>query len=166
MCYHVNVSSCNTNITTEELWWSVRRRDFGRPVRFFLWMMLHDGYMVGRHWKHINGCEDRVLSKCKECNTEESMEHILTMCDAPGQELVWNLARNIWRKKTNSELVITKGTIMSCGVQPPTAYRSAAKRDMERFRQILVSESAHSEREIEQRWLSALNRRLRTDCLL
>ncbi len=111
------------------------------------------------------------------------MDHILTTCDAPGQEIIWTLARNIWRKKTKSELIITKGTIMSCGVQPATAHRSPTKRTTELFRRILLSESAHliwrlrnervinkrqpySENEISQCWLGALNRRLRMDCLL
>ncbi|KAK0468584.1 hypothetical protein IW261DRAFT_1346022, partial [Armillaria novae-zelandiae] len=169
--------------TAEELWRSVRRRDFSRPVYFFLWMLVHGGYTVGHHWKHITGCEDRVL--CKECNVEDSMDHIFTKCDAQGQETMWDLARSIWRKKTQSELVITNGTIMSCGIQPPSTHGSATKRATEIFRRILISQSAHqiwkmrndcqlcqnerrlySEREIVQRWLSALNRRLRTDCLL
>ncbi len=120
---------CGTDITTEELWRSIQCHDFGRPVRYFLWMLVHDGYTVGQHWKHISDCEERV--QCKECGVEESMDHILTMCDAPGQEIIWTLARNIWRKKTKSELIITKGTIMSCGMQPATAHRSPTKRTTE-----------------------------------
>ncbi|KAK0471380.1 hypothetical protein IW261DRAFT_1553545 [Armillaria novae-zelandiae] len=165
----------------EEFWRSIRRKEFNRSARYFLWMVAHDGYTVGYHWKHIKGCEERAV--CKECSTEESMDHILTTCEAPGQDEVWNLAKGIWKQKTGLDLVITKGIIMACGVQPPEAHRSPKRRASERFRRILISESAHliwkmrndrvinekqpySEREIEQRWLSAMNRRLRTDCLL
>ncbi|PBK79711.1 hypothetical protein ARMGADRAFT_1100209, partial [Armillaria gallica] len=61
--------------------------------------------------------------------------------------------------------------------------RSQTKRGTERFRQILISESAHliwkmqnervvndkphhTAREIEQRWLHAMNRRMKLDCIL
>lgn len=74
---------CQAEITVEQLWISVRWKDFNRSACFFLWMLLHDGYVIGRHWRHINGCEDRV--ECKECNTKENMDHILTKCEAPGQ---------------------------------------------------------------------------------
>ncbi|KAK0478879.1 hypothetical protein IW261DRAFT_1551551 [Armillaria novae-zelandiae] len=133
-------------------------------------MTLHDGYVVGRHWKHINGCEDRI--ECRWCGTEESMDHILTQCDAPGQ-----------KEKTKTDLVITKGLIMSCGIQPPSVRGNRTKKGTERFHRILISESAHliwkmrndrvinnkdnyTMREIEQRWLHAMNCRMRLDCLL
>jgi hypothetical protein len=32
------------------------------------------------------------------------MEHILTKCEAPGQEIVWDLASELWRLKTGDEL--------------------------------------------------------------
>ncbi len=97
-------------------------------------MLVHDGYTVGRHWKHISDCEERV--QCKECGVEESMDHILITCEAPGQEIIRTLAHNIWRKKTKSELIIMKGTIMSCGMQPaqPTeAPRRGPQNDLEGF---------------------------------
>ncbi|PBK79710.1 hypothetical protein ARMGADRAFT_1100206 [Armillaria gallica] len=73
---------CGVEITREQLWISIRRKEFNRSARFFMWMLLHDGYTVGRHWKHINGCEDRI--DCQPCGIEENMTHILTGCDAPG----------------------------------------------------------------------------------
>ncbi|SJL00669.1 uncharacterized protein ARMOST_03982 [Armillaria ostoyae] len=172
---------CQVEITREQLWISIRRRDFNRSAHFFLWMLLHDGYTVGRHWRHISGCEDRI--ECQVCNTEENMDHILTQCDAPGQNEVWNLAQRLWKQKTGLDLVITKGIIMSCGIQPPDTHKSLTKRGTERFRRLLVSESAHliwkirndrvinersnyTPREVEQRWLNAMNRRMRLDCTL
>ncbi|KAK0468577.1 hypothetical protein IW261DRAFT_1346029, partial [Armillaria novae-zelandiae] len=148
---------CRTDITTEELWRS---------------MLVHNGYIVGQHWKHISGYEERM--QYKEYGIKESMDHILTTSDALGQEIIWMLACNIWRKKIKSELIITKGTIISCGMQPAMTHRSATKRTTEQFRRIPISESAHliwrlrnecminerqpySENEISQRWLSTLN---------
>ncbi|KAK0477372.1 hypothetical protein IW261DRAFT_1551970 [Armillaria novae-zelandiae] len=150
-------------------------------ARFFLWMLLHDGYNVRHHWKHIQGCEAKGM--CQVCNVEESMDHILTTCQATGQGKVWALARELWRQKTKSELIIMKGIIMSCGVQPPESHRSTAKNATERFRCILISESAHliwkirndciindraqyTSKEIVQRWSSTMNRRMKLDCIL
>ncbi|KAK0432570.1 hypothetical protein EV421DRAFT_2000587 [Armillaria borealis] len=152
---------CEVEITVEQLWISIR-------------MLIHDGYVVGHHWRHINGCEDRV--ECQRCNTEESMDHILTKCDAPGQSEVWSLAQQLWKQKTGTELVITKGIIMSCSVQPLNTYKK-------RFHRILISESAHliwkirndrvinersshTSREITQRWSHMMNRQMRLDCIL
>ncbi|KAK0470844.1 hypothetical protein IW261DRAFT_1553664 [Armillaria novae-zelandiae] len=125
---------CRVEITREEL-------DLNRSACFFLWMVVHDGYIVRRHWKHINSCEDRI--ECKKCGTEESMDHILTRCDAPGQREVWELAKRLWQQKTKTDLIITKGLIMSCGIQPPSVHRSHSRKGIERFCRILISESAH-----------------------
>ncbi len=38
---------CQAEITVEQLWILVRWKDFNRSARFFLWMLLHDGYVVG-----------------------------------------------------------------------------------------------------------------------
>ncbi|PBK86318.1 hypothetical protein ARMGADRAFT_940913 [Armillaria gallica] len=163
---------CQAEITAEQLWILVRWKDFNRSACFFIWMLLHDGYVVGHHWRHINGCEDTF--ECKECNTEENMDHILTKCEAPGQREIWDLAQQLWKQKTGSNLVITKGTIMSCSIQLPNMHRSRNKQATERFRRTLISESAHliwkirndciiNERpnytlhEIEQRWSHAIN---------
>ncbi|PBK59451.1 hypothetical protein ARMSODRAFT_854379, partial [Armillaria solidipes] len=75
-----------------QLWTSVRRRGFNRSALFFLWMLLHERYTVGRH---ISSCEDKF--ECRACNTEENMDHILTKCDAPGQNEVWVLAQRLWK---------------------------------------------------------------------
>ncbi len=132
---------CKAEITREQLWRSIRRKDFNRSARFFLWMLLHNSYVVGHHWKHIDGCEDRI--KCQECGTEENMDHILTKCDAPGQREIWELTQQLWKQKTKTNLIVTKGLIMSCGIQPPNVHRSQSRKGTERLCQILVSESAH-----------------------
>ncbi|KAK0491319.1 hypothetical protein IW261DRAFT_1413646 [Armillaria novae-zelandiae] len=77
------------------------------------------------------------------CNMEESMEHILTKCEATSQNEIWTLANKLWKQKTKSELTITKGVIMACGIPTPESHRNAAKQATERFQLILISESAH-----------------------
>lgn len=103
--------------------------------RYFLWMLLHDGYKVRNHWDKTDGLEHQGI--CPVCETGETMKHILTECDAPRQALVWNLVSNLWRKKTGEDLRPTTGEIMACG-----AIQRSSKGET-RFYRILVSEAAH-----------------------
>ncbi len=122
---------CEAEVLRKQLWYSIRKKDFTRSVRYFMWMLIYDAYNVGNHWKHIPGCETRAT--CQTCGTEENMGHILTQCSAPGQEDIWRLADQMWRGKTGNELQISKGTIMSCGIQPPETHKTAAARGKERL---------------------------------
>ncbi|PBK59858.1 hypothetical protein ARMSODRAFT_966567 [Armillaria solidipes] len=139
---------CSTEVIREQLWASIRRKEFNRTARFFMWMLLHDGCTVGWHWKHIS---------------EESMDHILTGCDAPGQREIWGLAQQIWRQKTKTDLTITKGIIMSCGILISESAHLIWKMRNDR---VINDKPHHTAREIEQRWTHALNRRMKLDCIL
>ncbi|KAJ7161386.1 hypothetical protein C8R43DRAFT_1063516 [Mycena crocata] len=160
-----------------KIWMSTRHKDISRSIRFFLWMLIHDGYKVGHHWTHIPGHEEK--QECSHCGAGviESMEHILTRCEAPGQEIIWDLASELWRKKTDEDLRPTVGQIMACGaIDKGTPGKT-------RLYRILVSESAHlvwrlrnerviqekgpaSAREVHNRWLKAVNNRLQIDCAM
>ncbi|KAF8999235.1 hypothetical protein BDZ89DRAFT_1082805, partial [Hymenopellis radicata] len=118
---------CDAEVSPEQLWLSIRRKDFSRSAKYFLWMLLHDA----------------TTAQCQECGEIESMEHILTKCATPGQREVWDLASQMWRRKTGSPLQVEVGDIMSCGVQPPNMHKRATTRGEERMRRILISESAH-----------------------
>ena len=153
-----------------------QHKDVSRSIRFFLWMLIHDGYKVGRYWERIPGHEFK--GTCSRCGIAESMKHILTECELPGQEEVWELASEIWHKKTGEDLPKpTTGQVMACA--------AIKRRDAgtTRFFRILVSESAHliwrlrcerviqqkppaSLREIQNRWLRSINNRLGIDCAL
>ncbi|KAJ6503929.1 hypothetical protein C8R45DRAFT_754723, partial [Mycena sanguinolenta] len=74
----------------KQLWRAIRHKDVSRSVRFFLWMLLHDGYKVGDDWDKIQGHEYK--STCPKCGTVESMDHILTKCEENGQKQIWELA--------------------------------------------------------------------------
>ncbi|KAJ7631509.1 hypothetical protein B0H17DRAFT_962323 [Mycena rosella] len=155
------------------LWKSTKHKDVSRSIKFFLWMMIHDGYKIGRHWEKIEGHEHKAT--CNKCGTTETMEHILTKCDAPGQREVWKLASELWELKTGAALAKpTTGQIMAC---------AAIKRGdvgTTRLFRILVFESAFliwrlhcerviqekdlaSAREIHNRWLKTINNRLGLD---
>ncbi|KAJ7855652.1 hypothetical protein B0H14DRAFT_2754529 [Mycena olivaceomarginata] len=65
------------------------------------------------------------------------MGHILTRCDAPGHEKVWELASQLWRKKTGEDMEPTFGEILACGVIKKKS------RGESRLYRVLLSESAY-----------------------
>ncbi|KAJ7666313.1 hypothetical protein B0H17DRAFT_846351, partial [Mycena rosella] len=80
------------------VWKSMKHKDISRSIRFFLWMIIHGGYKIGRHWEKIEGHEFKAA--CVKCGTTGSMEQILTKCETPGQEEIWELASELWELKT------------------------------------------------------------------
>lgn len=124
-----------------QIWKSVRHKDISRSIRYFLWMVIHEGYTLGDQWKHFKGFEDR--GPCKRCGVPESMEHILTKCDENGQEIVWNLVSQLWEMRTKTEMRPLIGEIMVCGLikKGPTPDKTDA--GTSRLYRILISESAH-----------------------
>ncbi|KAJ6459390.1 hypothetical protein C8R47DRAFT_1022598 [Mycena vitilis] len=159
-----------------KIWRSTKHKDVSRSIRFFLWMMIHDGYKIGRHWTNITGHEEK--ENCHKCGITESMEHILTKCEVSGQKEIWELASELWKMKTGEDLPVpTKGQVMAC------AAMKRGNTGTSRLYRILVSESAHliwklrnerviqgkepaSEREIHNRWLKTINNRLAMDSTL
>ncbi|KAJ7721944.1 hypothetical protein DFH07DRAFT_1007291, partial [Mycena maculata] len=159
-----------------KIWSATRHKDFGRNIRYFLWMLIHDAYYMGFHWKDMPGHDYK--EKCQKCGVTESMElHILTKCEARGRKQVWDLASEAWQLKTGQDLSPTPGEIMACGTI------TKGNTGETRLYRILVSESAFliwclrnarvigskgepSEREIRNRWLRIVNNRIALDCAL
>ncbi|KAE9383061.1 hypothetical protein BT96DRAFT_961108 [Gymnopus androsaceus JB14] len=81
------------------IWKSIRHKDFSRPFRYFLWMTIHNGYKVGDYWRNILAMEH--CAECHHCRCDESMEHILLECKAPGQAKIWELTEDLWNEKKN-----------------------------------------------------------------
>ncbi|KAJ7610555.1 hypothetical protein DFH06DRAFT_1246080 [Mycena polygramma] len=157
------------------MWGSLKNKDISRNIRFFMWMLIHDGYKVGHHWLHITGFEHQ--GRCSSCGVTESMKHILTQCQEPGQEQVWSLASELWKLKTGHTMQPAMGDIMACGAAEKSGTGAS------RLFRIVVSESAHliwklrnervignkgtaSTREIHNRWCKSINNRLALDCAL
>ncbi|KAJ7673161.1 hypothetical protein DFH06DRAFT_1359054 [Mycena polygramma] len=149
-----------------KIWKSTKHEDLSRSIRFFLWMLVHDGYKVGNHWLQIPGHEEK--GECTRCGQTKTMDHVLTKCEVAGQKEVWELASELWQMKTGQELAKpTTGQIMAC------AAIKKKDKGTTRFFRILVSESAHliwkepaSINEIQNRWLKTINNRLGLDCAL
>jgi ribonuclease HI len=70
----------------KQIWRSIKHKDLGRSVRFFLWMLIHDAYEVGRYWTKIGGSEWKGI--CPKCGVVENMEDILTECQENGQKQI------------------------------------------------------------------------------
>ncbi|KAJ8483081.1 hypothetical protein ONZ45_g14728 [Pleurotus djamor] len=71
------------------IWRAAKHKDFSRQTRFFIWMSIHNAYKIGEYWTRVV-TDERYASRgeCKHCNDiTEDMAHILTFCEAPGQQL-------------------------------------------------------------------------------
>ncbi|KAF9001722.1 hypothetical protein BDQ17DRAFT_1244200, partial [Cyathus striatus] len=101
--------------TNSKIWNSTRLKKIqNKRTRNFLWKAAHDIHKCGKFWKHLNGLEHRA--HCPECNTEETLEHILTECKASGQEVVWKLTQQLLRMKNIQWEDISFGSIIGCGL--------------------------------------------------
>ncbi|KAF7367382.1 DNA polymerase epsilon catalytic subunit [Mycena sanguinolenta] len=70
----------NNEVPTEkDIWRATRHKDFSRNIRFFMWMLVHGGYKVGDHWKHIPGHEEKRT----------------------WQEQIWDMASELWQKENS-----------------------------------------------------------------
>jgi hypothetical protein len=171
--------------TEENIWKSMRHKDLSRECRHFLYRVMHDSYMVGSHWDRPSFKDElqaRKNCRHKNCGGEDTLEHILFYCEAPGREKVWNLAKALWEKKAPTEQMWPGiGMVLSCGLarfETPTGERNYGA---ERLYRILVSESAKliwnlrlervipekdetlTDVEIEARWYKVMNERLSLD---
>ncbi|KAJ7839277.1 hypothetical protein B0H13DRAFT_1650266, partial [Mycena leptocephala] len=124
--------------SVEQVWRSVRNKDISRSIRFFLWMVIHEGYALGDRWKHFSGYEDR--GECKHCGIPEDIGHILTRCDASGQDMAWDLVSELLHLETGAELRPTMGEIIACRL---IEKGTTANAGTTRLFRIVVSESAH-----------------------
>ena len=175
------------NETDASIWRNLRNAAVRPLVQQFLFKTTHNAYMVGKYWENIRGFEDR--GTCATCNTQESMSHILTECNAPPTHLIWNHAKNVWPYDNIRWPEIDLGIIIGCGslhLLTNNAPRENDQQNAEKIRQgptcllqILISEAAyliwamrcertmqgktHNANEIKGRWLRSINERLTTD---
>ncbi|KAJ7725397.1 hypothetical protein B0H16DRAFT_1332721, partial [Mycena metata] len=103
--------------TDGQIWRSIRHQDITRTTRDFLWRCLHQAYKVGEHWRNIPTYEHYA-----NCQVDEPMEHILLECDAPGREVLWNLAQELWEKKGYAWPEMNYGSVFACGLVDETAH--------------------------------------------
>src|ERR1700679_106567 len=104
---------CGAQETNETIWKSLRKNVLRTRVKQFLYKTMHQAYMIGAIWRHIPGYEHRHL--CITCNAEDSMQHILTECNALTRRKVWKLAQRTWPHAPEFWPNINLGTILGTG---------------------------------------------------
>ncbi|KAJ6571139.1 hypothetical protein B0H19DRAFT_1218947 [Mycena capillaripes] len=171
--------------TDAEIWQSICNPDISRTTRDFLWRCMHQAYKVGDHWRNIPTYEHWAI--CQHCQVDETMEHILVECEAPGREQLWNLARKLWEMKGLQWPEINMGRIFACGLADIENAQGRRDKAASRLYRIVISETAHqiwnlrckrviergsdpskyfSEAELHNKWLHCINSRLRIEILL
>ncbi len=86
-----------THIYDETIWISLRAKHVSRQISHFLWMAMHDGYMIGTHWLRPKMPPDlQKRAFCEICGECETMTHIVLECNAVGQTTVWGLLKDLW----------------------------------------------------------------------
>jgi ribonuclease HI len=169
----------------DKIWKSIRNKVITRSIRIFLWKCLHGAHRCGAFWNRIPTYEHRA--NCPTCNVEETMEHILINCTAPGQQTIWHLTQALWLMGYNTWPTPTYGTILACGLANFKNDNGTILHGQNRLFSILISESAHliwklrcerriqngddpeklpSEAEVHNRWVSTINKRLLLDQLM
>jgi ribonuclease HI len=161
---------------------AARGKDILPRTAQFLWKSLHNAHKVGHYWTHIPDCEERAV--CRTCGTEEDLEHILTQCESPGQEIIWREVENIWSKKNNKWLTPSLGLILGCGLAEFHTVDGKKDEGAGRLYRILMSEAAYliwkirnehvinrdgepaTEQEIINKWYYHINYRLKVDTTL
>jgi len=84
------------------------------------------------------------LKKEESCRVEDSMEHILTECDVPGQGLIWNLTKALWLKKQGSwPNRLNMGNIIGCSLIEVKSQDGEHQTGAERLYRIIMSEAAY-----------------------
>ena len=157
---------------------AAQHKDLSRQTRYFIWRLLHDAFRVGRWWNNIPECGDRALYQ--ECRIEESMEHILFRCDAPGRQIIWEMTIKLLKDKTGEEPLLTIGTLMACCMMPVYDENHKPRPASSRLKRILIAEAArtiwkitcdrvidndpnfgrkHTIKEMMSRWMLAINKR-------
>lgn len=148
------------------IWRLMRSKDISRNIRDFLWKATHNALKVGDFWRNIPGYDDRAT--CQVCGETDTMEHILTECEAPGREIDWRLATALWNKKYEGDITPGIGGILGCGLSN-FALEGKPRKGKNRLYRIIISESAflvwkmrcerqiggrrHSDTEIHNKWV-------------
>ena len=173
-------------VTEAAVWTGIRREEFRLPVQDFFWRILQGALRCGSFWDNISGYESRA--ECTACRCTDSPEHILAHCTAPGQRDVWRLTRNVWDRTGLPWPDISLGVLLHAGIWEWKATKSSGNTaGATRLWRILISESTyliwklrcervighadesdwrHTTKEIEARWVIAINHHLALDCAM
>ncbi|KAJ7114990.1 hypothetical protein C8R44DRAFT_582158, partial [Mycena epipterygia] len=173
----------NYTPTDENIWKSIRSVTLQRLTREFLWKCIHNTFRVGDFWTHIS-LFIKLSGQCHSCYVPETLEHIAMDCNAPGQQLIWNLTQQLWSKKYVQWPTLSWGLILGCNLVRFKFNKGVTLPEKGRLFAILVSVTWHliwnlrrarvienpdmllTAMEIHNQWLKAVNGALQRDRLL
>ncbi|KAI0738790.1 hypothetical protein C8Q80DRAFT_1222149 [Daedaleopsis nitida] len=164
------------------VWTSIRRKEISRECRQFLWMCIHNGYMVGHKWqRETMSAELQERAICKVCDEVESMEHILFDCRCTERGVIWELMEETWSHTEEQWSEPSWGSVIGAGCARFKSSDGRRKAPLEALWSILASESAYllwklrcerviqnegrefSRREVTNRWYSTIDLRYDLD---
>ncbi len=114
----------------------------------------------------------------------ENMEHIMTLCNSPGQNEVWELTKTILEKRGITWSPPSMAMILSCPIPMFKSENGTRDSGKEHFYRIIISTSTQviwnarcecviqkendhfSPIQIQNRWRKKVNQRLELDCLM
>ncbi|OJT13721.1 Transposon TX1 uncharacterized 149 kDa protein [Trametes pubescens] len=164
------------------VWAALRKDPVSRPIRDFLWKTIHGAQKIGKYWQHIPGFEERAV--CAECGVTEDMEHIVTSCCVPGQNLVWRVVKKMMSKKAIVLPPISLGLALGGPLFVVRTEVGGVDQGATRAARILLTEAVHviwvlrcervigwadtpakkhTDKEIMNKLASKLNRRIALD---
>jgi ribonuclease HI len=124
-----------------EIWKTIRHPDLHHNTRAFLWMAIHDAYMIGTNWLRPGFApEYQERSECHHCHVVETMEHILTECRSPGQKQIWKLVKNLWQKKAGEDPDLSIGAILG---NTAVTLKKKVNVGLNRLNRIVIAESSY-----------------------
>ncbi|TFK84438.1 RnaseH-domain-containing protein [Polyporus arcularius HHB13444] len=134
----------NTQIHEATIWLSLRTKHVSRSASQFMWMAIHDGYMIGTHWLRPKMPADlQQRAYCAICGECETMSHIILECKAKGQELIWKLLKEVWSHTGENWVEPNWGTSFGAACASIRNPKGARKAAVENLWCILSSETTH-----------------------
>jgi hypothetical protein len=187
-----NMENCNKRLqnimksdevpNNAQIWKSFRHKDFTRRIKYFLWMTMHGGYKTGEYWDRMDNADLKKRGQCKNCGhgTIETMKHILTECPVGKSEVVWQLVKKLWHKKTGVEITITFEDILTCGTlktregtYDPGSMRlyrilisESAFLIWKTRNQVIINETPQPIQAVQNKWWYTIDARLKLDCVI
>lgn len=164
------------------IWKAIRSKDVPRRIRDFFWKTYHGAQKIGEFWRNIPGYEHRAT--CSSCGEDETMEHILTECTAPGRKQIWELTQTLLAERKVNLPELSYGLLLGA---PSVSLKGIAPKvsiGTDRLTRILLMEATHliwvircervigrggdpekehTAEEIRNRWQKKINTRLAMD---
>ncbi len=175
-------AACKVKMHDATVWKSLRTKHISRHASQFMWMAIHDGYMLGTHWLRTNMSDElRQRATCTICGECETMTHVAFDCTAVGQETIWKLLETTWRLTGIEWPGLSWGTVFGAACVIFRASNGNRKTAAERLWCIICTEAVHliwklrcerviqnegvefTEAEVTNRFFAALESRLSLD---